>query len=147
MVLDRADSAAERDPDHDGEGDGPAGAVAHLGELADDLVERGEDEAVKLDLAHRPVAAQRQADRGADDARLGQRGIDHAMLAEVLLQSVRHPEDAAELADILAHDHYLGVGLERLAQPRVERLGESDRAHRAASVPATATPASSNPDR
>jgi hypothetical protein len=48
------------------------------------------------------------------------------VLAEVLLQSVRDPEDATELADVLAHDHDLGVGLERLAQPGVERLGEGD---------------------
>jgi hypothetical protein len=39
-----------------------------LRELVDDLVVRRKDETVELDLAHRPVAAHRQSDRGADDA-------------------------------------------------------------------------------
>ena len=91
-------------------------AGVHLGELADDLVERRVDEAVELDLADRPVAAQRQADRGADDAGLGERGVDDPVLAEVLLQAVGDPEDAAELADVLAHDEDLGVVLHGLAQ-------------------------------
>ena len=76
----------------------------------------GIDEAVELDLAHRPVAAQRQPDRGADDAGLGERGVDDPVLAEVLLQAVGDPEDAAELADVLAHDQDLGVVLHGLAQ-------------------------------
>ena len=65
---------------------------------------------------HRPVAAQREADRGADDAGLGQRGVDDPVLAEVLLQAVGDPEDAAELADVLTHDQDLGVVLQRRAQ-------------------------------
>ncbi len=91
-------------------------AVVHLRHLGDDLVVRRVDEAVELDLADRPVAADRQADRGADDAGLGQRGVDHPVLAEVLLQAVGDPEDAAELADVLAHDDDLGVVLQGAAQ-------------------------------
>ena len=48
-------------------------AVAHLRDLADDLVVRRVDEAVELDLDDGPVAAQRHADRRADDAGLGER--------------------------------------------------------------------------
>jgi hypothetical protein len=44
----------------------------HLGGLAGDLLGRRVDEAVELDLADWTVPAQRQADRGADDAGLGQ---------------------------------------------------------------------------
>ena len=132
MVLDRADAAAARDADHDRQADLPAGPVAHLGELADDLVDRGEDEPVELDLADRPVAAQGQADRRADDAGLGQRGVDHPGLAEILLQAVGHAEDPAQLADVLAHDQDLGVVLERLAQSLVEPAGQGELGHRSA---------------
>ena len=72
----------------------------------------------------RPVSADREADRGADDAGLGERGVEHPRFAEVLLQAVRDPEDAAELADVLAHDDDLGVVLHGLAQPLGQRLGQ-----------------------
>ena len=58
-------------------------AVGELRELGRDLVEAGEDEAVELDLADRAVAAHREPDRGADDAGLGERGVEHAVLAEL----------------------------------------------------------------
>ena len=108
-------------------------AQPHLGQLADDLVERRVHEAVELDLADRPVAAQREPDRGAHDAGLGQRGVDDAALAEVLLQPVGDPEHAAELAHVLTHDEHLGVVVERLAQAGVERLGQGQHGHREAS--------------
>src|ERR1700722_13452172 len=140
MVLDGADPSAEGNPDHDRQRDAAPRPVAHLGELADDLVRRRVHESVELDLADRPVAAQRQADRGADDPGLRERRVHHAVLAEVFLQPVRHPEDAAEPADVLAHDHDLGVVLEGPAQPLVQRARESDLGHRSA-------PSSSNPAR
>lgn len=124
VVLDRADAAAVGDADDDRQLDLAERAGVHLRELRDDLVVRGEDEAVELDLHDGPVAAQRETDRRADDAGLGERGVDDPVLAEVLLQSVGHPEDAAELADVLTHDQDLGVGVECLAQRLVERLGE-----------------------
>ena len=103
------------------------GAGVDLGHLGDDLVVGGEDEPVELDLAHRPVAAHGQADGGAEDAGLGERGVDDAVLAEVLLQAVGDPEDPAELADVLAHEHDLGVVLHGLAQAEVERLADGER--------------------
>ena len=119
VVLDGADAAAVGDADDDRQLDLAERAGVHLGELGDDLVVRREDEAVELDLHDRAVAAQRQADRGADDAGLGERGVDDPVLAEVLLQAVGDPEDAAELADVLAHDEDLGVGVQR---PRSDSL-------------------------
>ena len=127
VVLDRADAAAERDPDDDRQPHLAPRAVVHLRHLRHDLVVRRVDEAVELDLADRPVAADGQADRGADDAGLGQRGVDHPLLAEVLLQAVGDPEDAAELADVLAHDEDLGVVLQGAAQAGVERLADGER--------------------
>ncbi len=65
-------------------------------------------------------------DRGADDAGLGERAVDDALLAEVLLQPLRDPEDAAELADVLTDEDDLGVLLHGLAQPAGEALAERD---------------------
>ena len=48
------------------------------------------------------------------------------VLAEVLLQAVGDPEDAAELADVLAHDDDLRVVLQRAAQARVEGLAQGE---------------------
>jgi hypothetical protein len=60
---------------------------------------------------------------------LGERRVDDPVLAEVLLQPVGDPEDATELADVLAHDEDLGVGLHRLAQAHRDALGERDLRH------------------
>ena len=72
----------------------------------------------------RPVAAEGEADGGADDAGLGERGVHDAVVAEVALQPVGDPEHSAERADVLAHEHDLGVVLERAPQPGVDRLGQ-----------------------
>ena len=124
VVLDRADAAAEGDADGERHGDPALVAVAQLGHLRDDLVEGGIDEAVELDLAHGPVTAHGQPDRGADDAGLGQRRVDDAAVTEVVLQSLGDAEHAAELADVLPHEDDLGVALHGLAQPGVERLAQ-----------------------
>ena len=64
-----------------------------------------------------------EADRGADDARLGQRGVEHALVAELGLQALGDAEDAAERADVLAHEQHLRSSGQRAAQAGVERLG------------------------
>ena len=80
-----------------------------LRDLGDDLVERRVDEAVELDLDDRAEAAVGEADGGAHDAGLGERRVDDALRAELVLQSVGDAEHAAELADVLAHEHDLVV--------------------------------------
>ncbi len=129
VVLDRADATAVRDADDDRHLDLALAAEVQLGDLADDLVVRGVDEAVELDLEHRAVAAHRQADRGAEDALLRQRRVDDPALAEVLLQPVGDAEDAAESADVLTHDHDLLVGLHGRAQSGVQAFGEGHLGH------------------
>jgi hypothetical protein len=124
VVFDGADAATEWDPDHHRDADLALRPVVHLGDLGHDLVVGRVDEAVELDLTDRPVPSDRQADGGADDARLGQRRVDHPLLAEVLLQPVGDPEDAAELADVFAHDDDLVVGLQGPPQAEVEGLAE-----------------------
>ena len=75
----------------------------------DDLVVRRIDVVGELDLGDRPQAVDRHADRGGDDAALGDRRIEHAVLAVLALQAVGDAEHAAEVADVLAHhDHATG---------------------------------------
>jgi hypothetical protein len=100
-----------------------------LGDLIDDLIEAGEDEPVELDLADWPIAAHGQSDGRADDSGFGKGGVEDPSFTEVLLQAVGDAEDAAELADVLAHDDRLGVVLENFAQSLVERLGKRQHRH------------------
>ena len=66
-----ADAAAHGHADHHGTGKLAARAVAVLGRLADDLVDRGIDEVRELDLRHRPQPVESHADGCTDDAGLG----------------------------------------------------------------------------
>ena len=121
MVLHRPDTTTERDAEHDRQPHLRLRPVTHLGDLRHQLVVRRIDEAVELDLAHRAVATDGQTDSRTHDAGLGQRGVDHPFLAEVLLQSIGDTEDTAELPDVLTHDDDLRVDLHRPAQAGVER--------------------------
>jgi hypothetical protein len=122
VVLDGADGPAVGDAADDRHGLGAGRAVPVLGQVADDLVEGRVAEAVELHLGHRPVAAQGQPDADPHDGRLGQRGVHHPLLAEVLEQPVGDAEDPAEGADVLAEQDHPVVGLHGVAQGGVERL-------------------------
>ena len=56
--------------------------------------------------------------------RIGERGVDDPVGAEILLQCVGDAEDPAELADVLTHEHDLRVVFEGAAQAGVERGAE-----------------------
>ena len=105
-----------------GSGMRAAGAVAHPGDVADQLLERRVGEGVELHLDDRPQPVHRHADGRAEDARLGERGVRAAVLAELLGESVGDPEDAAEGADVLAHDVHGRVVGHGVAQRAVEGL-------------------------
>jgi hypothetical protein len=80
-------------------------AIAHARRLGQDLVEGGEDEVGELDLRHRPDAVDGHPDRRADDQRLGQRRVKHAVATELVVEPVGGKEDAALLAHVLTqHD-------------------------------------------
>ncbi len=89
----------------------------------------GEDEAVELDLADGQVAAQRQADGGADDAGLRERRVHDAVRAELGDQAVGDAVNAAERSDVLAHQQGLGVVAEGGAQALVDGLGNGHGGH------------------
>ncbi len=127
MVLDSADAAPVRDPDDDGHLDASTRAVAQLREMAGDLLERGIRERVELHLDNRAQAVHRHADRGADDARLGQRSVEDAGFAEVGGQAVGDTEDATQRAHVLAEHQDPLVSGERVGQRPIQRPGHRDR--------------------
>jgi hypothetical protein len=108
----------------DGERQAPfaGGAVAHPRRLRDDLVEGGIDIIGELDLGDRPQPVGGHADRGRDDAVLGDRRVEHAVLAIFLLEALGGAEDAAEIADILAEGDDVRVALHHHVMGAVDRL-------------------------
>jgi hypothetical protein len=106
-----------------------------LGNLGDDLIESREDKSIELDLTHWPIAAQRHADRGANDAGFGKGRIDHSMLTEVLLEALGDSKDSAELADVLASNDDLGIGFQSSAKASIECLRHGQRSHQCTPPP------------
>src|SRR5439155_6660194 len=102
VVEAAVDAPAERRPDHDRAGVLAIGPVADARRLAHDLVEGRVDEVRELDLRDRYQPVQRGAYGDADDARLCQRGVQYACLAELAVQALGGQEHAALLADVLA---------------------------------------------
>ena len=98
------------------------GAVALLGGDGDELVPGAGDEVGELHLGDRPHAHDRGAGAAADDRRLGQRRVDHAPGAELLLEAVRDLEGAAVDADVLADHEDALVAPHLLAEPVGDRL-------------------------
>src|SRR5213593_1222778 len=74
-----------------------------------DLVEALEGEARELDLADGLEAVEGHADRGADDSGLGERAVHDAVVAELAVEVLGDPEDAAVHAHVLTDDEHVGV--------------------------------------
>jgi hypothetical protein len=129
VVVAAADAAADRRADDDRARVLAARAVPELGQLVHDLIEGREDEVAELDLRHRAQAVQGHADRGADDAGLGQRRVDHAIAAELLEEAAGGAEHAAELADVLAEHDGARVLAHLQAQRVVDRLDDVHDGH------------------
>ena len=85
-------------------GTGVPGAVALLGRDGDEVIPRARDEVGELHLGDRAHAHDRRARAAPDDGGLGERRVDHAPRAELVLEALRHLEGAAVDADVLA-DH------------------------------------------
>ena len=75
------------------------------GRLADQLVEGRVDEVGELDLGDGAAPGQGQPDGHTDDARLGERHVEHPGLAELAAQPVGGPEHAAPRTDVLTQHH------------------------------------------
>ena len=129
MRLPAEDAAAAGHAQRDRRREVARRAIAQPCGLGDDLVRCRIEVVGELDLRHRPQAIRAHADRDADDAAFGDRRVEHARLAVLGLQPLGAAEHAAEVADVLAEDHDVGVALEHHVHRRAQRL---DHRHRRA---------------
>ena len=120
--LAAADAAAAGHAHRDRRVEIPGAAIAQPRELADDLVVGRIDVVGELHLGHGPQTVHAHADRRADDAALGDRRVEHAMLAVLALQSVGAAEHAAEEAHVLAEHDDVGIAPHGDVHGGVQRL-------------------------
>src|SRR5690606_19493884 len=73
-------------------------------------------------LGHGHEAVERHADRRAEDAALGERRVDDAVVAELVPKALGDAEDAADAPDVLAEDDDPLVLLHLEAERVVDRL-------------------------
>ena len=122
-VVQRAvDAAAVRRADGHGAAERAVGAVAHPRRLATIWLKAGKMKSANWisGTGRRPFDG--GADRDADDHRLGERRVHHAVAAELVEQAVGGQEDAALLADVLAQDDDRLVAAHLLGQRLADRL-------------------------
>ncbi len=132
------DAAAIRRADGQRQDEFAGRAIAQPRGFRDDLVEGGIDVIGELDLGDGAQAIGGHADRGGDDAVLGDRRVEDARLAVFALQAFGDPEDAAEIADILAEHDDVGIAFHHHVMGAVERLDHVHDGHlRLASSSAT----------
>ena len=87
----------------------------------------GIDETLELNLADRLESAERHADRLPHDGGLGQDRVADSAWSEAFLKALRHPEHAAETADVLTDEHDRVVVVHQFVQRAVERFGQATR--------------------
>src|SRR5205085_2248898 len=78
----------------------------------------------KLNFRDGHESRDRHADRTADDAFFGQTRVEHALVAELLLQSFGDEMDAAFATNVFAEDEDFRIHLELATQRATYRLGE-----------------------
>jgi hypothetical protein len=105
-----------------GDRHGSPRAVALLGGDGDQVVPCARDEVGELHLGDGAHAHDRRAGATAHDRRLGERRVDHAPVAELLLEALRHFEGAPVDAHVLADDEDALVALHLGAEPVGDRL-------------------------
>ncbi len=111
MGLTAIDAATTGGADRHRRGVLASRAVADAGEFGNDLVETRENIVGELDLGDRAHTVCGHAHRHGDDRALIDRRVEDAGRTVFLLQAARHPENAAEIADILAEgEHALILG-------------------------------------
>ena len=94
----------------------PARHVVYLRRDVDDLVDGKEAEVDGHELDDRPQTAHRGADAAADDDRLRDRRVAHALVAELLEKAAGDAVGAAVGADVLAHEDDVLILLERFSE-------------------------------
>ena len=90
--------------------------------MRNDLVKGGVHEPGELNLRDRFQPVGRHPDGRPDDTRLGKRGVEHPILAELVVEALRGPENAAVLAHVFAEDEDIVVALEFAVEPVADCL-------------------------
>ncbi len=101
-----------------------------LGRHRHEVIPGAGDEVGELHLGHGAHTDERGPGGGADDRGLGQRGVDHPPLSELLLKALRHLERAAVGADVLADEKDALVAAHLFAERVRDRLDVRALAHR-----------------
>src|SRR5205807_892173 len=113
--------------------------VAELGALVEDLVHAHAEEVDEHELGHRPEAGGGGAHRRADEPRLRDRRVQHALAPVLLDQALGDSEDATPgvlvfepgyggaARDVLAHQNDGWVTCHLLVEALVDRLAEGQR--------------------
>ncbi len=97
-------------------------AIADARQFAADLIEARIDVVRELNLGDRAQSVHAHADRGGDDAALGDGGVDDAVFAVLALQPFRGAKYAAEITDVLAHEHHRRIPLQHDVHGRIQGL-------------------------
>ena len=131
MLRGEAETGAAERADGDRHLDAAARHEAVLGDAVDDLVEADAEEVGEHDLDDRAVAGESEAERGADEAGLGDRRVADPRRAEFLEEAETRLERPAGLADVLAHDQGFRIAPHLLLERRDDRFAVGDllRAH------------------
>ena len=123
-----------RHPERHGAGELAAEHVPRLGDLVDDLVHGARDEVGEVHVDDRHEAGDGRAQRRADDGRLRDRRVQHALGAELVHEPLRHAERQAE-HDVLTDAVHARIAAHLLAKREVQRVADVEQRH--ASVPST----------
>src|SRR5207302_3931380 len=99
-----------------------------LGRVVHDLIHRDPDEVHDHDFGDRELALEGGTDPGAENGRLGNRRVEHTVLAVLGGQSRRGTGDsAARVGEVLAQQKDPGVGGQAFVKRLVDRLQSGDR--------------------
>ena len=109
-------------------------AIARRRHVVREHVVRVGEKVDELHLDHWPHAHVGRARRRADNADLGDRRVDDALLTELVEQSFRDLERAAVLADVFAETKHVLVAFHFLEQRLADRLEIGDLGHQCFSL-------------
>src|ERR1700687_2218812 len=104
--------------------------VAETTELWTHLVKRLSCKSEELDFGDRDKAGDGQANRGADDGRLGEWGVEDSLPPKLLNQTIGRSEDPTEPAHVESQDHYALVTGHLRENRRPNGLHDRELGHR-----------------
>src|SRR5882724_1228640 len=103
-------------------------AITALGRIVSQQVKARRDEIDKLELSHRSHSHQCRPARCADNSPFGDRGINHARLAEFVDESIRDLKRTAVSTYVFANDEHGWITLHLLPDTLADRFDKSSNA-------------------